>query len=195
MGACFCAAAGLSALLMTSSRVTISAGRLKTEVRVMANPLQNNLSVGHNTFVSKNDALPTPIDIVLPSDAVTGAVPAPVPAELAADTTMYFQAKMKNAPEWFCSFVASNSREKRRFRDELVQIKGAWPLLMKQRNGGKWTPEEKVELKTMVRSASSVSPYLFIWAIPGSMLLLPFLAWFLDKQRKRKARQAGHKLH
>jgi hypothetical protein len=44
-----------------------------------------------------------------------------------------------------------------------------------------------------VRSASSVSPYLFIWAIPGSMLLLPFLAWFLDRQRKRKAAQAGAK--
>ena len=100
---------------------------------------------------------------------------------------------MKNAPEWFCSFVASNTREKRRFRDELVQIKGAWPLLMKQRNGGKWTPEDKVELKTMVRSASSVSPYLFIWAVPGSMLLLPFLAWFLDKQRKRKATRANKK--
>ena len=97
---------------------------------------------------------------------------------------------MKNAPEWFCSFVASNKREKRRFRDELVQMKGAWPLLMKQRNGGKWTPEEKLQLKTMVRSASSVSPYLFIWAIPGSMLMLPFLAWFLDKRRKSKAKRA-----
>jgi len=29
--------------------------------------------------------------------------------------------------------------------------------------------------------------YLFIWAIPGSMVLLPFLAWFLDRQRKKRA--------
>ena len=104
---------------------------------------------------------------------------------------MHFQAKMSKAPEWFCSFMASNHREKRRFRDELVHMKGAWPLLMKQRNGGTWTPDDKVKLKTMVRSASSVSPYLFIWAVPGSMILLPFLAWFLDKNRKRRARKNG----
>ena len=102
---------------------------------------------------------------------------------------MHFQAKMSKAPEWFCSFMASNTREKRRFRDELVHMKGAWPLLMKQRNGGTWTVDDKVKLKTMVRSASSVSPYLLIWAIPGSMILLPFLAWFLDKNRKRRARK------
>ena len=82
--------------------------------------------------------------------------------------------------------MASNTREKRRFRDELAHMKGTWPLLMKQRNGGTWTPEDKVQLKAMVRSASSVSPYLFIWAVPGSMLLLPFLAWFLDRKRKNR---------
>ena len=155
--------------------------------------MQNRSSVGHNTGVIKKDALPATLDFVLPSEAAVTAPSTPVKAAFDADSTLHFQAKMKNAPEWFCSFVASNTREKRRFRDELVQMKGAWPLLMKQRNGGKWTPEEKVELKTMVRSASSVSPYLFIWAVPGSMLMLPFLAWFLDKQRKRKARQAEKK--
>lgn len=133
--------------------------------------------------MSQKPALPATIDLVLPDDAAPAVT-------FDADTTTHFQSKMKNAPEWFCSFVASNKREKRRFRDELVQMKGAWPLLMKQRNGGKWTPEEKLQLKTMVRSASSVSPYLFIWAIPGSMLMLPFLAWFLDKRRKSKAKRA-----
>ena len=109
-----------------------------------------------------------------------------------ADSTLMFQAKMKKAPVWFCSFLAGNSREKRRLADEFAQIKGAMPLLMKQRNGGKWTPEEKQQLKKMLRSASSVSPYLFIWAIPGSMLLLPFMAWYLDKRRKwRESRNAS----
>jgi hypothetical protein len=101
-----------------------------------------------------------------------------------ANSTMHYQVKMNKAPVWFCSFMASNSREKRRLRDQLASMKGAWPLLMKQRNGGTWSPEEKVQLKGMVRSASSVSPYLFIWALPGSVILLPFLAWFLDKRRK-----------
>lgn len=139
-------------------------------------------------------------DIVLPDEPVPALPRAtanePVAARSAApafdgDSTMHFQAKMSKAPEWFCSFMASNHREKRRFRDELVHMKGAWPLLMKQRNGGTWTPDDKVKLKTMVRSASSVSPYLFIWAVPGSMILLPFLAWFLDKNRKRRARKNG----
>ena len=101
-------------------------------------------------------------------------------------STAMFQAKLKRAPVWFCSFLAGNSREKLRLRDELALMKGAWPLLMKQRNGGKWTPEEKTQLKAMIRSASSVSPYLFIWALPGSVVLLPFLAWYLDRQRKNR---------
>ena len=143
----------------------------------------------------KNDVL-SHLDIVLPDEPVRcieaqspslGAAPS-APA-FDADSTLHFQAKMSKAPEWFCSMVASNSREKRRFSSELVHMRGAWPLLMKQRNGGKWTPEEKTKLKLMVRSASNVSPYLFIWAIPGSMLLLPFLAWFLDKRRKNKAKR------
>ncbi|MES2974493.1 MAG: hypothetical protein V4757_12845 [Pseudomonadota bacterium] len=104
-----------------------------------------------------------------------------------ANSTTHYQVKMTKAPVWFCSFMASNSREKRRLRDELVMMKGAWPLLMKQRRGGTWTPEDKAELSAMVKSASRVSPYLFIWALPGSVLLLPFLAWYLDKRRKSQA--------
>jgi hypothetical protein len=121
---------------------------------------------------------------VPPSDP---GIPAPVVAKFDPDSTTHFKMKMAKAPEWFCSMVAGNSREKRRLRDELATIKGAWPLLMKQRNGGKWTREDKTQLKTMLKSASSVSPYLFIWALPGSVVLLPFLAWFLDKRRKSQA--------
>lgn len=107
-------------------------------------------------------------------------------------TTTHFQAKMKRAPVWFCSFLAGNRRESRRLRDELATMKGAWPLLMKQRRGGTWTTDEKQQLKGMVRSASSVSPYLFIWALPGSVLLLPFLAWYLDTRRKQRGRAAAN---
>lgn len=110
----------------------------------------------------------------------------PATTEFDPNSTTHFQAKMKRAPLWFCSLLAGNHREQRRFRDELAAMRGAWPLLMKQRNGGKWTADEKEQLKRMVRSASSVSPYLFIWAVPGSMVLLPFLAWYLDSRRKRK---------
>lgn len=121
-------------------------------------------------------------DVLLPLDAGQEAAK---PASFDASSTARFQAQMKHAPVWFCSFLAGNSRERHRLRDELASIKGAWPLLMKQRHGGKWSHEEKARLKEMLRSASSVSPYVFIWALPGSVLLLPLLAWFLDRQRRR----------
>lgn len=124
-----------------------------------------------------------------PRPETPDAVPVVRPASFDGESTTHFQLKMKKAPVWFCSFLAGNTREKRRFRDELLMMKGAWPLLMKQRNGGTWTPDDKKELQGMLRSASSVSPYLFIWALPGSVLLIPFLAWFLDKRRKSQARK------
>lgn len=112
-------------------------------------------------------------------------------AALDGDETLHYRAKMPKAPAWLHAMLASNKRESRRFRDELVRIKGAWPLLMKERRGGKWTDEDKARLKEMVRSASAVSPYLFVWAIPGSMALLPFLAWCLDRQRIRARKRAA----
>lgn len=111
------------------------------------------------------------------------------PAEFNPDSTQTFQAKMPAAPVWFSSMVAGNSREKSRLRTELAQIKGAVPLLMKQRNGGTWTADERDQLRRTMRSLSSVSPYLLVWAVPGSMLILPFLAWHLDTRRKRRTRR------
>ena len=105
--------------------------------------------------------------------------------------TMSYQVKMNNkAPVWFASMLAGTNREKSRIRDELGRLKGAVPLLMKQRNGGKWTPEERRELRSMIKSASNVSPYLLIWVVPGSMVILPFLAWHLDTRRKHREAKA-----
>ena len=82
--------------------------------------------------------------------------------------------------------MAGMHREKIRMREELGRLKGALPLLMKQRNGGRWTPEERLELRAMLRAASAVSPYLLIWVLPGSVFLLPLLACHLDTRRKRR---------
>ena len=118
--------------------------------------------------------------------------PKPEPAARSAvfdpDSTQTFQAKMPAAPVWFSSMVAGTHREKNRLRAEFEQIKGAVPLLMKQRNGGKWTAQDRQELRNILRSLTSVSPYLLIWIVPGSMLILPFLAWHLDTRRKRRNR-------
>lgn len=105
------------------------------------------------------------------------------------DSTLAFQRRMERAPEWFCSFLAGNSREKSRLRREMATMKGSVVWLVQQRRQGTWSAEERAHLRDVMRSASSVSPYLFIWVIPGSMLLLPFMAWFLDKRRKRRERK------
>ncbi len=119
--------------------------------------------------------------------------PATEPEPYNPDSTQTFQARMPHAPVWVSSMAAGNSREKNRLRGELSQIKDALRLLMKQRNGGIWTTGERKQLKQMLRSLSSVSPYLFVWAVPGSILILPFLAWHLDTRRKRRARAAARR--
>jgi hypothetical protein len=117
------------------------------------------------------------------------STPSSTPAQaFDPDTTTAFQARMEGAPEWFCSFLAGNSREKTRIQRELGTLKGSAVWLVQQRRQGHWSAEERVRMRSMMRSASSVSPYLLVWVIPGSMLVLPLMAWYLDKQRKRRER-------
>ena len=103
------------------------------------------------------------------------------------DSTTAFQRRMERAPDWFCSFLAGNTREKNRLRSELTVMKGSVVWLVRQRRQGQWSAQERAHLRQVMRSASSVSPYLIIWVIPGSMLLLPFMAWFIDSRRKRRS--------
>ncbi|KRD25263.1 MULTISPECIES: hypothetical protein [Acidovorax] len=114
--------------------------------------------------------------------------PTALPETFDPDSTLAFQRRMERAPEWFCSFLAGNSREKSRLKREMATMKGSVVWLVQQRRQGNWDATERAHLRDVMRSASSVSPYLFIWVIPGSMLLLPFMAWFLDQQRKRRER-------
>ena len=123
---------------------------------------------------------------------MTNPKPADAPPAFEAfdpDSTVAFRRRMERAPEWFCSFLAGNCRENSRLRREMATMKGSVTWLVQQRRQGNWTAQERARLRDVMRSASSVSPYLFIWVIPGSMLLLPFLAWFLDQQRKRRERK------
>ena len=106
------------------------------------------------------------------------------------NSTSAFQRRMERAPEWFCSFLAGNTREKTRFRSELATMKGSVVWLIRQRRQGAWTVTERAHLRDVMRSASSVSPYLIIWVVPGSLVLLPFLAWFIDRRRRRPQREA-----
>ncbi|MGP1628308.1 MAG: hypothetical protein ACTS8S_01210 [Giesbergeria sp.] len=104
------------------------------------------------------------------------------------NSTSAFQRRMERAPDWFCSFLAGSTREKTRFRTEIATMRGSVVWLIRQRRQGEWTATERAHLRDVMRSASSVSPYLVIWVIPGSLVLLPFLAWFIDRRRRRPKR-------
>ena len=93
---------------------------------------------------------------------------------------------MLSIPAWLENMAASSARERTRLRDELAHMKGALPLLMKSRNGERWSDADKNALRNMLRSASSVSPYLVVLVLPGSVMLLPILAWRLDVRRGRR---------
>lgn len=83
-------------------------------------------------------------------------------------------------------------RERERLVSEILKVKGLMPLLMKQRNGRRWSGAERRELREDLRALSELSPYLFTLALPGSVLLLPFLAWWLDRRRGRRDDEPLH---
>jgi hypothetical protein len=92
-------------------------------------------------------------------------------------------------PVWWRQLLSSQRREVRRVVGEVMATRGMMPLLMKARNGGQWTPEERQELLSHLRRVAHLSPYLIVLLLPGSMLILPAYAWWLD--RRRLTRQAS----
>ena len=88
----------------------------------------------------------------------------------------------------FSRAINSQKRQAREFVADIVRMRGLMPLLMKNRNGGTWTPAERAELLAQLRILSRISPYLLFLLLPGSALLLPVYAWWLDRRRKSRAR-------
>jgi len=82
--------------------------------------------------------------------------------------------------------LAAQQRERARLYDDLGMAKGLMPLLMKRRNGGRWSAAEREDLHGQLRALSHLSPYLVALALPGSFLLLPALAWWLDRRRGQR---------
>lgn len=74
-------------------------------------------------------------------------------------------------------------------RNELSQVRGLIPMLMKRRNGRQWTAEERTMLHRDLRALSNLSPYLIPLIMPGGILMLPLLAWWLDCRRKVREKQ------
>jgi hypothetical protein len=85
----------------------------------------------------------------------------------------------------FASMREMSMREKQRLIEEIRQVKGLLPLLMKPRNRQRWTPEDRLQLAGHLRRLSGMSPYLVVLVMPGGLLMLPALAWWLDRRRGR----------
>jgi hypothetical protein len=80
---------------------------------------------------------------------------------------------------------AYTTREKDLLVSEMAQVRGLMPLLMKRRNRQPWTREDKAELSVHLKRLSRLSPYLAVLMLPGGLLMLPALAWWLDRRRNR----------
>jgi uncharacterized Tic20 family protein len=74
---------------------------------------------------------------------------------------------------------------------ELSQARGLIPILMKHRNGERWSKEERELLLRDLRALSHLSPYLILILMPGGVLILPLLAWWLDRRRKGRENEAN----
>ena len=82
--------------------------------------------------------------------------------------------------------LAAQKRERLRVYAEIFKVRGFMPLLMKSRNGERWSTAERNELVEQLRAISHLSPYLFVMILPGSFLALPVLAWWLDRRRLQR---------
>lgn len=82
--------------------------------------------------------------------------------------------------------LAAQKRERNQLLGEMSKVRGLMPLLMKPRNGNRWTPAERDALMEQMRALAHLSPYLVIMILPGSFLALPVLAWWLDRRRQQR---------
>lgn len=68
-------------------------------------------------------------------------------------------------------------------REDIQDIPGLMALLMKPRNGSRWTPAERAELIGQLRGISRLGLFLALTIVPGTTIALPLLAWWLDRRR------------
>ncbi len=58
-------------------------------------------------------------------------------------------------------------RERTRIVAEVMQVRWLMPLLMKPRNGQKWTRDDRVQVRSHVRRLAAGSPYLVALILPA----------------------------
>lgn len=91
-------------------------------------------------------------------------------------------------PSWWRQLLASERSQVKHVVAEFMATRELMPLLMKSRNGSRWTAAEKQELVAHLRRLTRLSPYLIFLVLPGSVVLLPAYAWWLDRRRLKRHR-------
>lgn len=88
----------------------------------------------------------------------------------------------------YAKLLLLQNRQRAQMLEEFTEIRGFMPLLMKQRNGIHWTPKDRRLIMKQIRSLARLSPYAAAFLLPGGLLALPLMAWWLDRRRlKRQA--------
>lgn len=82
-------------------------------------------------------------------------------------------------------------RERERFVEEVLHIQGLMPLLMKQRNGQKWTGEDLRQIYEGLKRLITIRFMLVVFFLPGTFLWLPLLAWCLDRRKESRPNESN----
>lgn len=78
------------------------------------------------------------------------------------------------------------NRERIRLAAEFAQTRGLMPLLMKQRNGYRWTEDDRKTIREDIAALKHISRYLILLMAPGGFFAMPVLAWWLDRRRDKR---------
>ena len=81
---------------------------------------------------------------------------------------------------------STSATHRRHIRKELNEIRGLIPLLMKRRNGQRWSASERAALLRDLRALANLSPYLIPLLMPGGIFMLPLVAYWMDARRNQR---------
>lgn len=99
--------------------------------------------------------------------------------------------KRPSIPRWLHKAGELQNRERIRLLSEMSEARGLVPLLMKQRNGYRWSEQDKLRINAHFRRLAALSPYLVVFVAPGGFFALPVLAWWLDRRRQQNRKKPG----
>ena len=84
------------------------------------------------------------------------------------------------------SLWAWQNRQRMHLIAHMSQVQGLMPLLMKKRNGHCLSARDHRRLRNRLRRLGSLSRTLVLLLAPGGFLVLPALAWWLDRRRLKR---------